>query len=206
MDDMVQAIVDRYASVISTSLDVIDNSYRTNDRINRKVLKHDIFGPSCSAKTDINGYQKLMKAYIKQWCQVEQKHHDEYSGLDVYFMYEENQTERRLKLPQGKGLLGRCRTVDLMPVHTAEMASAKHPDVPVVRAVAELVGYVGSDEACIARRAAQYGAGTKMLVPDVPMRQLWSDTRKLYGRRAKMKVEQMKTSTPMLCMQETRTN
>lgn len=77
LDDMVQAIVDRYASVISTSLDVIDNSYRTNDRINRKVLKHDISGPSCSAKTDINGYQKPMKACVKQWCQVEQKHHDD---------------------------------------------------------------------------------------------------------------------------------
>ena len=197
LDDMVQAIVDRYANVIGMSLDVIENSDHTNDHINRKVLKHDVPGPHCSANVDVNGYQELMKACVEQWYKVDQEHHNESSGLDVYFMDGEHQTERRLLLPREKGLLGRCETVDLLPVQTADPTSAKHPDVSVVKTVGKLVGYVESHEECIARRAAQYGAGTKVLAPDVPMRHLWYNIRKLYGQRAKMKIDEMKRSTPV---------
>ncbi|KAK5077734.1 hypothetical protein LTR70_009469 [Exophiala xenobiotica] len=202
LDDMVQAIVDRYANVIGMSLDVIENSDHTNDHINRKVLKHDVPGPYCSAKVDVNGYQELMKACIEQWYKVDQEHHNESSGLDVYFMDGEHQTERRLLLSREKGLLGRCETVDLLPVLTADPTSAKHPDVSVVKTVGKVVGYVESHEECVARRAAQYGAGTKVLAPDVPMRHLGYNIRKLYGQRAKMKIDEMKTSTPVPRVQQ----
>lgn len=196
LEDMVQTIVSRYSNVVSAVLDMDGSGYGAAVGTDRKVLKYDIPGPHGSAKVDVNHYQELMKACIEEWCKVSQKDHSEYSGLDVYYMYGEHQTARRLLLPQEKGLLGRCETVDSLSVQTAGMASVKHPSISLVQSVTKVVSHTESHGECMARRAVQYGAYTKMLAPDVPMkRQLWYDTRKLTGQKAKEKADEMKTRT-----------
>lgn len=198
MDDIVEAIVSRYADMISASLDVINDGCDPRTGLSQKVLKYDIPSPHCSAKIDVNGCQELMNKCIEQWYKVRQEDRPEYKDPNIYFMHGADQSKRRLLVPFEQGLLGRCKSVDLLPAQTAGLGNVRRPDAVVIRACGKLVRNVETQEEYMARYAAQYGEGTKIPMPDwLMMRQPLYGAQILRGRWGREKLARTEASGSM---------
>ncbi len=114
-EHIVKRVVERYPEVIEESLELVTKCSDSTGEL-ESILVYYMSARDCLGRVDVNEYQNMMLACVKNWSyRVQTDASHEYHNVKLYVVTGQGRPSRNLVQAKEPGFRGMCRTEPLLP-------------------------------------------------------------------------------------------